>query len=374
MNNKPINKENFNSVLKALNLNLKGHEDFIYAVYSYTIEGIQDLVDSNVLINFQGVNHLEIIGYCIGECQYYINSLVEVDLEKIMNDEDLITRISSIVADKYLSLSQFSYSETSIANRFTPPISTLYVYVNFMLNAVKGYHKKDPMVSLFADLYMKSMSMCKCTLDLLTRGFETEAFSTWRTLHECECTLIVLLNNGQETISSYLKHMNYSMAFKNIIVDKAKQDQIFLSMKEEMKQYDLKSKDIKKYIEYGWLYSVKGVKEDASFKLNFRDGLEKIAGLSMYSKRYEMSSEIIHGTPLLIYSNREYFYFITLLSTYESFFRLENIFAKLLVKSVDKDKIDGYKQMREIYYTHLINIHKREAEHFQRWQKLINKK
>ena len=87
-----------------------------------------------------------------------------------------------------------------------------------------------------------------------------------------------------------------------------------------------------------------------------------------------MSSEIIHGTPLLIYSNREYFYFVTLLSTYESFFRLENIFSQMIVKTVDEDKIAGYKQMRQIYYTHLINIHKREADNFQRWQHLINKK
>ena len=129
MNNKPINKENFNSVLKALNLNLKGHENFIYAVYSYTIEGIQDLVDSNVLINFQGVNHLEIIGYCIGECQYYINSLVEVDLEKIMNDNNYsIYQISKLTGLKYDVIERYYH------NRITKYDSMVLAKLCYVLN------------------------------------------------------------------------------------------------------------------------------------------------------------------------------------------------------------------------------------------------
>ena len=81
-----------------------------------------------------------------------------------------------------------------------------------------------------------------------------------------------------------------------------------------------------------------------------------------------MSSEIIHGTPLLIYSNREYFYFLTLLSTYESFFRLEQIFTTTFVKYVNEQQLSGYNQMRNIYYSHLVSIHKREGENFRYWQ------
>ena len=200
------------------------------------------------------------------------------------------------------------------------------------------------------------------------RGFETEAFSCWRTLHECECALIILFNNNNEVIKAYLRHMQFGFAFRDTMSDKEEQSRIFIAMKEDMKQYDLKSKDIKKFIEYGWLYAVPGVKEDETFKLNFRDGLEKVAGLGMYSKRYEMSSEIIHGTPLLIYSNREYFYFLTLLSTYESFFRLEKIFTTTFVKYVNEQQLAGYKQMRDVYYSHLVTIHKRENENFSLWQ------
>jgi hypothetical protein len=145
-------------------------------------------------------------------------------------------------------------------------------------------------------------------------------------------------------------------------------------MKDEMKQYDLKSKDIKKYIEYGWLYAIPEVKKDPAFKLNFRDGLEKVAGLSIYNSRYEMSSEIIHSTPMLIYSNRDYFYYITLLSLYESFFRLEKIFVSLFSKVVSSEQMKRYEAMRSVYYSQLVNIHKRESANFKELQEKGKKK
>ena len=167
--------------------------------------------------------------------------------------------------------------------------------------------------------------------------------------------------------------MQFGFAFRDAMPNKEEQTKIFMSMKEEMKEYDLKSKDIKKYIEYGWLYSVPGVKENEKFKLNFRDGLELIAGLSDYNKRYEMSSEIIHGTPILVYSSPEYFYFVTLLSTYESFFRLEKLFTRSYSKRVSEEEFKSYLTMREVYFNHLISIHKRESARFSYWQRAQRK-
>lgn len=364
----PINFQDFQKALTILNAQAIGHEEFLYTIYSYTVEGISDLAEDNVFGALQGINHLELIGYCVGEYSYTIFGAGEEQIKKLQEDERFIVSVSSIVADKYLTLTQFSHNAGSLANKFMPTVSSLYVYINFIQNILVSFNNRDPQAGLLADLFSKSISICRCTLDLLVRGFETEAFSCWRTLHECECALIILYNNREKLIPVYLKHMQYGFAFRDTMSDKDEQTKIFLSMKEEMKQYDLKSKDIKKFIEYGWLYSVPGVKDDSSFKLNFRDGLEKVAGLSMYAKRYEMSSEIIHGTPLLIYSSREYFYFLTLLSTYESFFRLEQIFTSTFVKYVNEQQLEGYKQMRSVYYSQLVNIHKRESENFRAWQ------
>ena len=199
------------------------------------------------------------------------------------------------------------------------------------------------------------------------------SISSWRTLHECECTLILLDKYGDRLINKYLRHMNFGLAFNDTIPDKEQQDKIFYEMKEEMRGYGLKSKDIRKYIEYGWLYEIAD-KDDVNFKLNFRDGLEKLAGLDMYAKRYEISSEIIHSTPLLIYSNKEYFYYMTLLSLYESFFRLEQVFVSLFSKRVSEEQMRQYEEMRKVYYAQLVIIHKRELQSFRNIQKQWNQK
>ena len=169
-------------------------------------------------------------------------------------------------------------------------------------------------------------------------------------------------------MNRYLIHMQYGIVFKSNDQTNEQGNKIFADMKNEMQELGLKSKDIKKYIEYGWLYEIPGVKEDPEFKLNFRDGLEKIAELSMYNDRYELSSETVHVTPMLIYSNKEYFYFITLLSLYESFFRLEKVFVSFFSQRVSPEQMQQYMELRKVYYSQLVNIHKREVANFKAWQ------
>ena len=369
-----LNREQFDNVVDLLNVNFPVNKDIVYQIYVMTTDGIQDLVDNNVLTSLRSVNPLEIIYYSLGEYVYTLQTVPVDKRSATENDERYIHSIASVVSDKYLSLSMFNHVERKLANKFIPPISSLNLYLNFMLNILQSYKKNDPKTTLITDLLMKSVSISRCILSLLIDGYETEAYSSWRTLHECECTLLVLEKYGDPLINRYLIHMQYGIVFKNEDLNDEHGNKIFADMKEEMRLLNLKSKDIKKYIEYGWLYEIPGVKEDPEFKLNFRDGLQRIAGLVAYSSRYEMSSEIIHSTPMLIYSNKEYFYFVTLLSLYESFFRLEKVFLSLFAKQVSEEVMERYRQMRNVYYSQLVNIHKRELNNFKNWQNSKTKK
>ena len=360
-------KEQVTNYLKGIQVNVELDPDYIYDVYEMANEFIGIVDQENVQIEVKEINQFELLLYCVGEYYYSISHLNETELARFKANEEYPSSMASVAADKYLSLSIFNHVEKKLGNRFLPPASSLNIYLNFMLNIVKGYKKNDPQSSLISDLLMKSLTISRCILENLLSGYETEAFSSWRTLHECECTLILLDKYGAPLINKYLRHMNFGLAFNDTIPDKEQQDKIFYEMKEEMRGYGLKSKDIRKYIEYGWLYLIAD-KDDASFKLNFRDGLEKLAGLEMYSKRYELSSEIIHSTPLLIYSNKEYFYYMTLLSLYESFFRLERVFVSLFSKRVSEVQMKQYEEMRKVYYSQLAIIHKREMETFKRFQ------
>ena len=366
-------KEQVTNFLKGIQVNVELDPDYIYDVYEMANEFIGIVDQENVQIEVKEINQFELLLYCVGEYYYSISHLNETELARFKANEEYPSSMASVAADKYLSLSIFNHVEKKLGNRFLPPASSLNIYLNFMLNIVKGYKKNDPQSSLISDLLMKSLTISRCILENLLSGYETEAFSSWRTLHECECTLILLDKYGAPLINKYLRHMNFGLAFNDTIPDKEQQDKIFYEMKEEMRGYGLKSKDIRKYIEYGWLYLIVD-KDDANFKLNFRDGLEKLAGLEMYSKRYELSSEIIHSTPLLIYSNKEYFYYMTLLSLYESFFRLEKVFVSLFSKRVSEVQMKQYQEMRKVYYSQLVIIHKREMETFKRFQTNRNQK
>lgn len=363
-----LSREEFDRVLSMLNLPPEIEKDVIYSIYQTSCEAIQSLVDSNLVSGIKSINPIEIIYYCIGEYLYTHSGLSPEQRNQMSSDERYITSVASITSDKYLSLSMFNHVERKLANKYIPTISSLNLYLNFILNILQNYNKNDPKSTLLTDLLMKSISISRCILGLLTDGYETEAYASWRTLHECECALILLEKYGDPLINRYLIHMQYGIVFKKEDLSDERGNKIFADMKEEMRKYDLKSKDIKKFIEYGWLYYIPGVEQDETFKLNFRDGLEKLAGLSMYSERYEMSSEIIHSTPMLIYSNKEYFYFVTLLSLYESFFRLEKIFVSVFSKRVSKEQMDRYLEMRKVYYSQLVNIHKRELTNFKNWQ------
>ena len=359
--------------LKTLQVNIPLDEEYIYGVYELANEFIAIVDEENVQIEVKEINQFELLLYCVGEYYYSVIHLNPDEIAKFKNNDTYPTSMASVAADKYLSLSIFNHVEKKLGNRFLPPASSLNIYLNFMLNIVKGYKKNDPQSTLISDLLMKSLTISRSILEQLLNGYETEAYSSWRTLHECECTLILLDKYGDRLINKYLRHMNFGLAFNDTIPDKTKQDQIFYEMKEEMRGYGLKSKDIRKYIEYGWLYEIAN-KDDPSFKLNFRDGLEKLAGLEMYARRYEISSEIIHSTPLLIYSNKEYFYYMSLLSLYESFFRLEKVFVSLFSKRVSEDQMAQYEEMRKVYYSQLVIIHKRELEAFRKLQESRKKK
>ena len=366
-------KEQVARYLKGIQVNVELDPDYIFDVYEMANEFIGIVDQENAQIEVKEINQFELLLYCVGEYYYSISHLNEAEIARFKANEEFPSSMASVAADKYLSLSIFNHVEKKLGNRFIPSASSLNIYLNFMLNIVKGYKKNDPQSSLISDLLMKSLTISRCILENLLNGYETEAFSSWRTLHECECTLILLDKYGAPLINKYLRHMNFGLAFNQSIPDKEQQDKIFYEMKEEMREYGLKSKDIRKYIEYGWLYLIAD-KDDPNFKLNFRDGLEKLAGLEMYSKRYELSSEIIHSTPLLIYSNKEYFYYMTLLSLYESFFRLEKVFVSLFSKRVSEAQMKQYEEMRKVYYSQLVIIHKRELDTFKRFQTNRNQK
>ncbi len=359
-----LTKEQFHLYLTNIHFQDLGAEDFLYRSYVDAVEGASDLRSSSDVLSKMPINSLPLILYIINEHEFYRMSHPDKKAEVLYEDDDYERLIISLAVDKYFTNEHLDYKSGTYANRFSIEISTISLYLNFILGMLSHYKQGDPKETLIVDIMNKGFSMAKCIIGLLTEGFETEAFSTWRTLHENECILAVLLKYGQPVIERYIAHLKYAVAFRGGL-NKEETDATFLEIKEGMKKAGLKSKDMKRYIEYGWLLSIPGVTDNIEFKLNFRDGVERCAELRQYAKIYEMSSEIAHSSPLLIYSRKNYFYLVTILNLYESFFRLEKIFSSLYLSTVSKEEQERYVAMRHLYFGELLTAYHIEKERFE---------
>lgn len=365
MNNSPLSKEQFCAVYDSLRVNPRLDREFVYQAYLLAVDGASQLINSNVLGRVVPLNPIVLILYIVNDYGFYADSH-NLDPKKMMDDEEAIQKIISISLDKYFTNEHLSFQNNMRLSKYSPQISTLALSLNFVLGILSRYKKRDPKSTLLTDILSKGFLMAKAISELIVDGFETEAFSTWRTLHETECILILLMNNKETTIKSYLRHMDYSLAYRGLYGSKEETDKIFEEIKSEMKKLDLKSKDMKKFIEYGWLTSIEGATEVEGFKFNFRDGVEKLANLSNYSKTYEMASEIAHSSPILIYSRNDYFLHLTLLNLYASFFRLEEIFAKIYLSNISKEEAKRYLLLRKTYYPLIQIMAEREQSFFKK--------
>lgn len=366
MKTEKLNEQAFEEILNELNTPKDVDKEYLYEIYDAVVDGINMVMSSVTNYKFIPVNHVVVVLYIVNEYLYSVNSLLPEKKKEFIDDENLSSALASVCCDKYLTNEQLNYKSKSFLNRFNPPISTLSLYLNFTLTTIEKIQVKDNVSELIKRMLFKAFSLSKCITELLLGGYETEAFSTWRTLHENESIMTCLMKYGEPMFKEYFKHITYVLAYRRQLPED-EQNKVFITIKEEMKSHELKSKDMKKFIEYGYLYVVPDF-EEKQLKLNFRDGVEKAAGLETYSKVYEMCSEIAHSSPLLLLSDKTYFMPLTLLNLYESFFRLEKIFESYFRVYSSKEDFASYEKLKSVYMNQLIAIYNDIKERFLKLQ------
>lgn len=363
------NKDSFLKFMNGLGVPETIDRDLLFDAYNLAYDGAKSLPINNGKPLAFAVNPISLALYLVNEHIFYLASHKDKKQEDLAKDDSYVSFLASVALDKYCTNEHLAYRMGKLTSRFSPYMSTMDLYLNFILGMLSRYKKNEPTQTLVVDVMTKGFQMAKCVASLLEEGFETEAFATWRTLHENECILSVLVKFGRPAIESYLSHMKYAAAFRGGLDSKEATDAVFVEIKSEMRKYDLKSKDMKRFIEYGWLYALPAA-EGEEIKLNFRDGVEKMASLSNYAKVYEMSSEIAHSSPLLIYSRKDYIFHVVLLNLYESFFRLEKIFTSIYMSTIQEEEKKRYIRMRQLYYWEIIAAYKQIQSAFSRLQKV----
>jgi len=360
-----LDQQGFSNLLTMLGFGQNINAEYLYERYLEVLEVYDMIADQYPSYALQNLDNVRLILYLVNDYFYRLDGLENPD-ETSHNDAFIALLVNSVV-DKYAADVHFKYDPKRMVTQFYPPISTINVFTNFILKKLELFKKQEPSKTLVIDMLNKSFSLVKAITTLLVNGFETEAFTTWRTMHELEATLIILTKYGPDVINGYLEHMHYADAF-NKILPTDQGDETFASIKEEMRKLGLKSKDTKRFIEYGWLRYVPDI-DKSNLKLNFRDGMEPIAGLQEYNKMYQMASEVNHSSPLLIYSRREYFAMITILNLYDSFFRLENVFRLAYFSLLSEQEKKHYDQVRSLYYLEMKKIQQKEVVRYNRNRK-----
>ena len=355
-----ISKEKFHVVYAKLPFASLNIEDYLYNLLFEVEEILKSRTSNHSKIIYE---EQKIFDYIVQELVYTVPLKDEKTALQMIKDEEFNVQLVNIVADKFFFNEIMPYHAFSLVSKNSPVISTMELNINFILNRINAIKKEYSEQNVLLDMFSKAFLMFKSINYLLSSGFETEAFSTWRTVHELEC-VIKIISDHPYVVPTYLEHMVFLNAFKDEFEDKDEQQKAIDELKSRMKARGFKCKDMKKFIENGWLYAIKDIDEKyPDLKLNFRNGIETIAGLSMYSKDYEMSSEVAHSSPLLIYSNKRYFKSMTIVRTYESFIRLEDLFYKYLQTFEDIER-DSYEKMRNVYLTYIKRILNREVQNF----------
>ena len=343
------------------------NEDYVYELFEKIIYLLSPRIESEY--NESIPNPHILLSYIVEEYLYLASPLSEEKQEMLIRDEELKKQLAQKITDKIFFNEYAFYKAKALITKFNPTISTFRFYINFVLERIVHIKFNDETDALLIDMLRKGFLSCLGVTSLLVEGFETEAFSTWRTIHETECIVKIIFEH-KEAIKTYKRHIDYNRAFRNEYQDKEYQQELIDEIKLQLKAHNLKSKDLKKYIEYGWIYSIDNIETKYPLlKLNFRNGIEYIADLTDYSSLYEMSSEIAHSSPMLFYSNKVFFLRISLVCLYETFFRMEEIFFEILKKQ-KKEESQAYLFLRTSYLSELKIILAKEKMLF----KMMNEK
>ena len=246
----------------------------------------------------------KLVDFCIGEWDFH-KKYGSSSASRINFDE-----MGAKAARKYLA---YRENETKIQNLndncypyYDPLIATL-TSAGFVFEKInRPMTRFDPSYSLMNDLFETIFRKIIGAAKMLELGLYPDAFVSWRTIHESECIIQLLISGGDRCRESYINHIAYNNYFRNPLglYTKEQLDSAFGVIKSEMKKHGLKSKDMKKFIEYGWLYEHPDWNyDDKTAKLNFRDGVERVAKHTEYAKIYELSSEITHSSAVFFYAN-----------------------------------------------------------------------
>ncbi len=268
-----------------------------------------------------GVRMDELVSYIFYYHLFQTSHLPPEIVVKLEGDEKYREMLVRDVAVYIVINEHLNVEKISNTSPCSPEIAAYNMACSYSLFVLGSFKGKDGRMNGIGNLFKKSMLTTKGVIGLLAAGNSCDAVILWRHLHELECVLIVLCTKGEDLFFRYIKHMEYFDMENNPRAEELQQ-----RLSEECKAFGVKERNA--FINYGWLEYVEGFREGfgKEYRLNFKDGLQKIAGQSARHAAYASASKILHPSAWVVAIRDDKFYKFTMFELYRS---LRNIVGQI---------------------------------------------
>ena len=293
----------------------------------------------------------EIVSYIFYYHLFHTSHLPAELVRKLESDEKYRSFMARDVAVYIVINEHLNVEKLSNTSVYSPEIAAYNMACSFSLYVLGSLRGEDRRMNGINNLFKKSMVTIKSVVNLLAAGNSCDAVILWRHLHELECVLIVLNNMGDELFFDYVRHMEYFDLENN-----PNAEALQARLSEECKAYGVKERNA--FINYGWLLYVNGFREGLGkeYRLNFKEGLQKIAGQSGRHAAYASASKILHPSAWVVAIRDDKFYKFTVFELYRSLVNIIGEIKKYLRKYAScsvkpaecanyEKSIDGYLNM-----------------------------
>ncbi len=227
-----------------------------------------------------------------------------------------------IVINEHLNVEKFSNTSA-----YSPEIAAYNMACSYSLFILGSFSGQDRRMNGINNLFKKALVTVKSVINLLAAGNSCDAVILWRHLHELECVLITLNTKGEELFFRYVEHMEYFD-----LETKPNAEELQKRLSEESKAYGIKEKNA--FINYGWLVHVEGFREGfgKEYRLNFKEGLQKVAGQSGRYAAYASASKILHPSAWVVAIPDDKFYLFTLLELSKTLTNIVGLIKDYIVR------------------------------------------
>lgn len=339
--------------------------DFIREIYYRVKEQyVEELKKRKIRLRaLDGARLDEIVSYLYYYHLFHTSHLPPEVVARVEGDERYRSQLVRDVAVYIVINEHLNVEKISNTSVYSPEIAAYNMacsYSLFVLGTLKG---DDRRMNGINNLFKKSMITTKSVINLLAAGNSCDAVILWRHLHELECVLIVLNTKGDELFFQYVKHMEYFNMENNPNAEALQQ-----RLSEECKAYGVKERNA--FINYGWLVHVEGFREGfgKEYRLNFKDGLQKIAGQSERHGAYSSASKILHPSAWVVTIRDDKFYKFTVFELYRSLVnivgQIKNYVSRYAQNSVKPKECENYMHAIDNYMSMIAHNNKIIAEKY----------